>query len=792
MFESPSTDLVPDDTNGVPDVFVHDRVTRTTARVSVGPGNVEANGATSCSVFSDCDISGDGRLVVFTSPASNLVPGDTNAAHDGFLHDRATGVTSRVSVATQGLQGTTPPSGSPRAVHEISISSDGRVVAFISDMADLAPGDGDTNLDIFVRRLDPADPLGIDALLFPDGQLDDTVLEVVNAATGAVTTVCPATDVAVAASNAAFLRPEAPPGLPATPACPKGPLNADGVADGDTVVHLWQPSGGNALNLGRAGTAVGLSASVLAALVSEAGDGEFYNPDADQDDTVVQVHPVGVGPWTNLNQAADTLAVSGTVVAFLTPEAAQGAGSLNPPDLDTTDRVVQYAQIPPATVQNTGLAAEEFVLGDAAATPCGPLQLLAFRTLESAQGAGPLNGDGDTADGVLHVVDTVMGTLRNLGQAVTPLRVCDPEHPYEIDGQRVRFRTEESEQGKDLDNNGIIGGLVVQLYDFCGDVTTTLGPADPGSSGPTDPAEGVVRRATAGRCAVTPTVACDPDLEGQCAPGTLCNVFPDATPAGDPRCTLATPATCRDLAASSDCPPGAQCVADTVTFVDDPISDRDEDGVPDAQDTCPDLLNPAQTDSDGDGVGDACDTLSLACTPAPLPGCRRPITPLKAALGVKDDPDNDDKDSLTWKWTAGAATAVGDFGDPPGSDGAALCLYDESGVTPVLRTAAAVPSGGQCKGKPCWKLGGTTGFKYKDPQRTPDGVDKLTLKAGAAGKAKVVAAAKKAHVPPLPQLPLSLPVRVQLQSQSGVCWESVFTAAGVQKSDAITFKGKGD
>jgi hypothetical protein len=68
----------------------------------------------------------------------------------------------------------------------------------------------------------------------------------------------------------------------------------------------------------------------------------------------------------------------------------------------------------------------------------------------------------------------------------------------------------------------------------------------------------------------------------------------------------------------------------------------------------------------------------------------------------------------------------------------------------------------------------------------------LTLKAGAAGKARVGVVAKQANLPPLPALPLALPVRVQLQSQSGVCWEAVFAAAGVQKNDGTTFRGRGD
>jgi hypothetical protein len=287
-----------------------------------------------------------------------------------------------------------------------------------------------------------------------------------------------------------------------------------------------------------------------------------------------------------------------------------------------------------------------------------------------------------------------------------------------------------------------------------------------------------------------PTVVCDPDLDGQCADGTICNVFPDGTPAGDPRCTLVVPPTCRDLLASTDCPTGSECIADLVTFVGDSGTDGDGDGVPDDQDNCPAAANPTQVDADGDGVGDACDAMTLTCAPTPQAGCRRPITPLKATLQLTDDPDDDTKDRVRWKWTAGAATALEDFGDPVGSDGAVLCLYDESGP-PELRTTLAVPAGGQCKGKPCWKPG-TTGFKYKDPQRTPNGIDKLTLKAAAAGKAKISAGGKAGNIPPLPPLPLALPARVQLQSASGECWEAVFTAAGVKKSDATSFNGKGD
>jgi Tol biopolymer transport system component len=90
-------------------------------------------------------ISADGRYVAFSSLASNLVPGDTNGVPDVFVHDRLTGQTTRVSVASDGTQGN-DHSGCP------SISADGRYVAFESLASNLVPGDTDDSWewDVFV------------------------------------------------------------------------------------------------------------------------------------------------------------------------------------------------------------------------------------------------------------------------------------------------------------------------------------------------------------------------------------------------------------------------------------------------------------------------------------------------------------------------------------------------------------------------------------------------------------------------------------------------------------------
>src|SRR5207248_11085316 len=98
-FVSAATNLVTGDTNGAADVFVRDRQTGTTERVSVASGGTQSNAASVGSALSAA-----GRFVAFQSDATNLVVGDTNGATDVFVRDRQTGLTVRVSVASDGTQ----------------------------------------------------------------------------------------------------------------------------------------------------------------------------------------------------------------------------------------------------------------------------------------------------------------------------------------------------------------------------------------------------------------------------------------------------------------------------------------------------------------------------------------------------------------------------------------------------------------------------------------------------------------------------------------------------------------
>ncbi len=145
-FHSEASDLVQGDTNGTFDVFVHDRRTGATERVSVGSDGRQGNGPSGGYSSRNASISADGRFIAFWSLASNLVEGDTNGTSDVFVHDRQSGRTYRVSVSTDGIEGNNW-SWAP------SMSADGRYVAFSSSASNLVSGDTNGVDDTFVHDL---------------------------------------------------------------------------------------------------------------------------------------------------------------------------------------------------------------------------------------------------------------------------------------------------------------------------------------------------------------------------------------------------------------------------------------------------------------------------------------------------------------------------------------------------------------------------------------------------------------------------------------------------------------
>jgi len=140
-FTSDAPDLVAGDTNGDADVFVHDRLTGLTERVSVS-----SRGRQGSFSSESASISADGRFVAFVSPSPDLAPRDEGFSTDVFVHDRVTGRTERVSVTSDGQSAGTAGHG-PTA----QISANGRYVAFTSRSTEFVPREDNFAADVFVH-----------------------------------------------------------------------------------------------------------------------------------------------------------------------------------------------------------------------------------------------------------------------------------------------------------------------------------------------------------------------------------------------------------------------------------------------------------------------------------------------------------------------------------------------------------------------------------------------------------------------------------------------------------------
>ena len=194
-FSSIATNLTaqPDTNGSIRDIYVHDRQTGVTERASVGPGGVQGNADSITGA-----ISADGRFLAYESSASNLVANDTNALDDIFLLDRQSRQTVRISVSDTGIQGNDSSSyvnlcisangrfiafianatnlvpGAPagtylydRALRHIQsassvgagfLSGDGRAFAFGSFLSNLVAGDTNGAFDVFVTDLTSLEP----------------------------------------------------------------------------------------------------------------------------------------------------------------------------------------------------------------------------------------------------------------------------------------------------------------------------------------------------------------------------------------------------------------------------------------------------------------------------------------------------------------------------------------------------------------------------------------------------------------------------------------------------------
>jgi Tol biopolymer transport system component len=140
-FSSFATNLVPDDTNGLLDVFLRRRDQQTTTRLSVGPDGAQGDGLSFAPV-----VSADGERVVFSSEAGNLVHNDSNGIRDVFVASTASGALTRLSHPGKSrVQGDGPSLG-PVVDHS------GVMVAFASFATNLVEGDTNGQSDVFVTQ----------------------------------------------------------------------------------------------------------------------------------------------------------------------------------------------------------------------------------------------------------------------------------------------------------------------------------------------------------------------------------------------------------------------------------------------------------------------------------------------------------------------------------------------------------------------------------------------------------------------------------------------------------------
>jgi Tol biopolymer transport system component len=141
-FSSQATTLVPNDGNATGDIFVNDRKTHRTRRVSVSSSGAEADGYS----YNFPSLSANGRFVAFASHATNLVGHDLNGKTDIFLRDLDKKTTKLISVSSSGEQA----NDDSFLVDPLVVSNDGGEVAFISLATNLLAG-GTTGEQVFLR-----------------------------------------------------------------------------------------------------------------------------------------------------------------------------------------------------------------------------------------------------------------------------------------------------------------------------------------------------------------------------------------------------------------------------------------------------------------------------------------------------------------------------------------------------------------------------------------------------------------------------------------------------------------
>ncbi len=241
--------------------------------------------------------------------------------------------------------------------------------------------------------------------------------------------------------------------------------------------------------------------------------------------------------------------------------------------------------------------------------------------------------------------------------------------------------------------------------------------------------------------------------------------------------------SCSALSSIPD--PEATCggfVMAASSSLDSPASEFSECSAADHENWLAGASSACLTDTPGTTV----DCTGLACPELPLSDCARAAsTSLKVARGKTTKANQ-----IKWNWKKGDDVALAGLGDPSDTTDYMLCMYDGSGGAPLGVSRLRVPA------RPAWASKGEKGWQYKDKEGAFDGVSKISLRPGPAGRSGISLLAKGAGTPLPPALNADswfelLPeLTVQLQSSEGDCWEATYTAADAKKNEATKFLAK--
>jgi hypothetical protein len=241
-------------------------------------------------------------------------------------------------------------------------------------------------------------------------------------------------------------------------------LNGDGDT-ADIVPLVYDPQTGTIDNLGVSGRLF-VSGSLGALFVSESDQGHAdLNADGDTDDTILFAFDLTTHSLTNLHFAAarGSFGLSDDLIAWAVPEEASGGGDLNG-DGDATDLVVHVFNPTDQTVTNTMLACpRQFAGSSTAVAVTATGNLAVFAVNESEQGMMDLNGDGDALDNVVHLFDVPSHSTHNLALA---LNSAEPAFNLQAAAGLAAFRVSENAQGdEDLNGDGDTLDRVVYVLD---------------------------------------------------------------------------------------------------------------------------------------------------------------------------------------------------------------------------------------------------------------------------------------------------------------------------------------